>query len=234
MNVDVIIPVYNNASYLKDALNSCLKQTYKTFKVFVIDDNSTEDIQFVINKFNNLMDITYIKNSQNYGPSKSRNIGISKGKGELISFLDSDDIWSEDKLMRSVNIFYLDKSIGMTCGNYRVWVNRNEFRPPFYKNKINIDFNRLKRVNLVASGSVTVRRRVLEDVGTFNEDYKVAEDYDLWIRISKKYKIHYINEVLYFYSWIEDGNSLTKRKDLVNHKNEVCKKIKKDHYGNSG
>jgi len=233
MNVDVIIPVYNNSRYLEDALASCMLQTYKTFKVFVVDDNSTEDIESVINKFKNVIDITYIKNDENFGPSKSRNIGISMGKGELVSFLDSDDVWDENKLSRSVNIFYIDKSVGMTCGNYRIWVNRRKVMSPFYKKSIKVDFDALKKVNFVASGSVTVRRKVLEDVGLFNENYKIAEDYDLWIRISKKYKIHYIDKVLYLYSRVSDGKSLTKRTDLTTHRKKVHEEIKNKYYGDS-
>lgn len=233
MNVDVIIPVYNNSKYLEDALASCMLQTYKSFKVFIVDDNSEEDIYKVVKKFENVLDICYSKNESNFGPAKSRNIAIKKGTGELVSFLDSDDVWDENKLMNSVNIFYLDKSVGMTCGNYRVWVNRQRVKPPFYSKNIDINFDTLKRVNFVASGSVTVRRSVLENVGLFNEDYIIAEDYDLWIRISKKYKIYYINKVLYLYSVVQDGKSLTKRKDLKDHKDSVHKEIKNKYYEDS-
>jgi glycosyltransferase involved in cell wall biosynthesis len=206
MNVDVIIPVYNSSKYLEDALASCMTQTYKTFKVFVVDDNSEEDIKKVVNKFSNVLDIEYIRNEKNYGPSRSRNIAIKKGKGDLISFLDADDVWDENKLLNSVNVFYLDKKVGMTCGNYRVWVNRKTVLGPFYKKRINVNYDSLKKVNYVASGSVTVRRSVLNDIGLFNESYKVAEDYDLWVRISKKYKIFYIDRVLYLYSRVKDGD----------------------------
>ena len=233
MNVDVIIPVYNNSKYLEDALASCMLQTYKDFKIYIIDDNSKENIYKVVKKFENALNICYVKNEVNFGPAKSRNIGIEMGMGELISFLDSDDVWDENKLMNSVNIFYLDKKVGMTCGNYRVWVNRQRVKPPFYSRNIDVNFETLKRVNFVASGSVTVRRAVLDDVGLFNENYIIAEDYDLWIRISKKYKIHYINKVLYLYSVVQDGKSLTKRKDLEEHKNNVHREIKNKYYEDS-
>ena len=73
----------------------------------------------------------------------------------------------------------------------------------------------------------------MENVGLFNEDYIIAEDYDLWIRISKKYKIYYINKVLYLYSVVQDGKSLTKRKDLEDHKDSVHKEIKNKYYEDS-
>ena len=232
MKVDIIIPVYNNRKYLVDALSSCIVQKYKNFKIYIIDDNSDEPIEDVIKSFGS-MNIEYIRNSKNLGPSASRNIGIKKGSGDLVSFLDSDDIWTPDKLLLSISEFKKDSNIGMTCGNYRIWNERSRLNKQFYRHPIVVDFNSLRRVNYVASGSVTVKRKVLDDVGLFNEEYRVAEDYDLWIRISKKYKIKYIHDVLYYYSCVSDGKSLTKRSDLISHSDDVHKKIKAKYYGNS-
>tara|TARA_B100001287_G_C22624912_1_gene502002 strand:+ start:33 stop:767 length:735 start_codon:yes stop_codon:yes gene_type:complete len=231
--VDVIIPVYNSKEYLEEALTSCVNQIFKDFTVYVIDDNSTENIKDVVDMFSKKLDIVYIKNPKNMGPAASRNVGIKKGSADFISFLDSDDIWTTQKLSLSIKEFRDNPQIGMTCGNYRVWSERKILNKNFYKFPVNVNFETLKKVNYVASGSVTVKRSVIEDVGLFNEDYKVAEDYDLWVRISKKYKIKYIHRVLYHYSWISDGNSLTKRSDLKKHAKEVRRKIRVDHYGDS-
>lgn len=230
--VDVIIPVFNSGDYLIDALTSCKNQTYKSLKVYVIDDNSTEDIFKIIKDFKNDLDIYYIRNSENLGPSASRNVGIVAGESEYISFLDADDVWDEKKIELTIARFSQEKDIGMVCGNYRRWEDRKHLRAPFYKKEISLNFQALKKVNYVACGSVTVKRLVLDDIGLFNVNYKIAEDYDLWIRISKKYNISYIHYPLYNYSCIKTGASLTNRGDLMKHGTDVLRKIKMEHYGN--
>ena len=85
---------------------------------------------------------------------------------------------------------------------------------PFYKKNIKIDHGTLMRQNFVASGSTSFRRSVVEDVGLFSEKYWISEDYDMWVRISEKYKIEYIHQILYYYSVIPKGDSLTQREDI--------------------
>ena len=97
----------------------------------------------------------------------------------------------------------------MTCGNYKVLLNRLRLLPEFYSAKIRIDTELLMRQNFVASGSTTVRKEVFDKVGLFNEGYWIAEDYDMWVRISEEYEIEYIHEVLYYYSVIKRGGPLT-------------------------
>jgi len=211
MLVDIIIPAYNPGQYLEECLRSCFSQSYKNFNIMVIDDNSTEDVESITSKFNG---VSLIRNDKNLGPGAARNIGIRNTSGDLVSFIDSDDIMHQDKLMLSVGRLVENDNIGMCCGNYRIMVNRSSVKPPFYKRPVKIDYNLLMRQNFVASGSTTVRRRVIEDIGGFNEKYWIAEDYDLWLRISEKYPVEYIHRVLYYYSLIPGGNSLTQRGDI--------------------
>ena len=210
MKVDVIIPAYNSSDYIRYALDSCLSQSYCDFKITVVDDNSSDNLESIVKDYSG---INYIKNEKNMGPAYSRNIGILKTESPLISFLDSDDIWHKDKLLNSVAEFKKDASLGMTCGNYQVLGLDGILKNPFYRRSIVIDHSALMRVNYVASGSTTVRRSVLEDVGLFNEDYWIAEDYDLWVRISEKYSIKYIHKVLYYYR-VSNSDSLTNRHDI--------------------
>ena len=216
MLVDVIIPVYNPGHYLDEALKSCFDQTYRDYKITIVDDCSSEDITPILSKYKS---ISYIRNDRNMGPAFSRNIGIKNSSGELISFLDADDIWNKNKLLYSVSEFKKDGSIGMTCGNYQIIANSRVLRP-FYKRNIAINHSMLMKNNYVASGSTTVKRSVIDDVGMFNEDFWIAEDYDLWVRISEKYPIKYIHKILYYYRVVSGGGSLTQRGDIQ--KNHVA------------
>ena len=224
MLVDIIIPAYNPGSYLVDAIKSCLSQEYKNYTITVIDDNSSEDIKKMLKKFPS---VNYIRNEENLGPGASRNVGIQATDGDLISLLDADDILHSRKLRVSVEAFERSQDIGMTCGNYQILVNRTRLMRPFYKKAVKINHNVLMRQNFVASGSTTFKRQVLEDVGLFNEKYFISEDYDMWVRIAEKYPIEYIHEILYYYSVIPKGDSLTQREDVqkdhINNINEIKK-----------
>jgi len=210
MLIDIIIPVYNPGHYLDEAIRSCINQTYGNYKITVVDDCSSEDITPILSRYKS---ISYIRNNKNMGPAFSRNVGIKSSNGELISFLDSDDIWDKNKLLYSVNEFKKDKKIGMTCGNYQIIANSRVLKP-FYKRSISIDYTMLMKNNYVASGSTTVKRSVIDDIGLFNENFWIAEDYDLWVRISEKYPIKYIHKILYYYRIVSGGGSLTQRGDI--------------------
>jgi glycosyltransferase involved in cell wall biosynthesis len=209
--VDIIIPAYNPGGYIVDAIESCQKQTFKDFKITVVDDCSKQDLSFILKKYPK---VNLIKTPQNMGPAGARNFGILNSDREYISFLDADDIWDINKLFYSLEEFKKDSYIGMTCGNYRILVNRSRLRSPFYKKIPIIDWNSLMKVNLVASGSVTVKRKVIDGVGNFDERFWIAEDYNTWLKISESHRIKYIHKVLYYYSVCPGNKSLTQRDDV--------------------
>jgi glycosyltransferase involved in cell wall biosynthesis len=219
MNIDVIIPNYNHSIYLIDSIKSCVLQGISTKNIYVVDDNSSDNPEKILEKFS----INFIKNEKNLGPAASRNIGIKNSKSKYIAFLDSDDIMLPDRLKNSISI--LDSGAKMVCGNYKFLINRKFITNNFYKNPINIEYYNLFKTNLVACGSVSLNRSVLDDVGLFNEDYRLAEDYDLWLRISEKYKIEYIHKPLYLYSRI-NNSSLTSNPNNLNTLISNIEKIK--------
>jgi len=222
--VSIVIPAYNCSKYIKQCVQSCNNQIYDSFEIIVIDDNSSDDLYQFTKNFN----IRYIRNDKNIGPGASRNIGIKVAKGEYISFLDCDDLMNPNKLELSVRAFEEDDKIGMVCGNYQILVDRVRLCHPFYQTPIDIDYDLMMKQNFVASGSTTVKKSVFDDIGLFNEEYWIAEDYDMWVRISEKYKIKYIHEVLYYYSIVSGDSSLTQRADIqMNHIKNI-KKIKEE------
>lgn len=224
MNVDIIMPVHNPDKYVINAIDSCLSQSYRRCKLTVIDDCSTSSISSLVKRYPM---VTFLKTPRNLGPGGARNFGINNTKGNLISFLDDDDVMCRQKVEWSVDEFVKDPKIGLVCGNYRILVN-GALRSPFYKRPININYNSLMRQNLVASGSTTVSRDAVYDVGMFNEEYWIGEDYDLWLKLSQKYSIKYIDKVLYHYRIIPGGDSLTQRADIQEKHMSNLNKIKQE------
>jgi glycosyltransferase involved in cell wall biosynthesis len=223
MWVDIVIPAYNPGKELVDAVRSCLGQSYKKYSVIVVDDHSDIDVKKLLWDFPS---IKYIRNDKNLGPGGARNVGIKASEADCISFLDADDIMHEDKLKLSTSVLSKREDIGMVCGNYKVMVDREKLLRAFYKKPIRVDHALLMRQNFVASGSVTVRRSVFDDVGFFDETLWIAEDYDMWVRISERYNIEYLHKILYYYSVIPNGNSLTQRDDIQLRHNDNIRKIK--------
>lgn len=224
MKVDIIIPAFHGV-YLKDAIDSCLNQTYKNYQITVVDDCSpNHNVKKICDLYPK---VRYLRTEANLGPAGARNFGIKNTSFEIISFLDEDDIMEQNKLFYSIEEFKKDSSIGMTCGNYRVLLN-GKLKPQFYKRAIQIEYKNLLRTNFVATGSVSIKRDTLNTVGYFNEEYWIGEDYDLWLRCSELYPIKYIHKVLYFYRVIPQGNSLTQREDIQRKHLENITKIRKE------
>jgi len=106
--VDVILPNYNKAEFLEEAINSVITQTYKNWHLYIIDDNSSDNSEKIIDKFSNLKNITIIKLQKNKGPSFCRNYALRISKSKYISFIDSDDSWLSDKLEKQ--IYFMEKN----------------------------------------------------------------------------------------------------------------------------
>lgn len=209
MYVDIVIPSYHG-TFLKETLDSCIKQTYQKINIIVVNNNSKIDIKKICEPYKN---IKYIHSDENLGPAGGRNLGIKNSDAEFISFIDDDDIMTPNKIEDSINEFNKNQSLGLTCGNYKI-LYKNKLLHQFYKQPLNLNYKMLLKQNYVASGSTTIKRDVLDDIGYFDEKLWIAEDYDFWLRISEKYDIKYIHKILYYYRIMPGSNSLTQRPDI--------------------
>jgi teichuronic acid biosynthesis glycosyltransferase TuaG len=196
--VSVIIPVYNCERFVADAIESVLFQTYKHFEIIVINDGSTDDSLTIIQKYNNRIEIISQKNS---GVSAARNAGIMKAKGEYIAFLDADDTWYPDKLEKQIEIFKKYNDVVFVSGFSDCLDennNKREFElvcPTRYHNHpANLYYELLMSGNPIWASSVIVRRDILMDTDLFDIQRKRSQDYDMWIRLSKKGLFYIINE----------------------------------------
>jgi glycosyltransferase involved in cell wall biosynthesis len=197
--ISVIIPTYNMASYLPEAIESVLAQTYKDLEIIVIDDGSTDNTKEVVVPYLNRIQFLELANG---GPSKARNCAIRRSSGEYVAFLDADDTWYPDKLERQMAIFsyrpnhnlvYSDALITSTNDSQedRLWFS--------YKRRVKSGwvFSYLLNENFITLSSVIVKRDCLERAGLFDEDLKCWEGYDLWLRIAFENQIGIVNAPLF-------------------------------------
>ncbi|OGL41123.1 MAG: glycosyl transferase [Candidatus Schekmanbacteria bacterium GWA2_38_11] len=192
--VSVIIPTYNRAQLLAEALNSVTSQTYKDFELIVVDDGSSDNTKEVVKNFNGEIKYLYQKNQ---GVSAARNLGIREAKGEFLSFLDSDDMLERKKLEKQIDFFDKNKE-AKVCYTDEIWV-RNGKRVNQMKKHAKYSgdiFEKSLPLCIISASSITIKKDVLTRVGLFDESLIVCEDYDLWLRISNEYPVYFIPEKL--------------------------------------
>lgn len=206
--VSVIIPIYNRAQYLPDAVNSVLNQSYKDFEIIIVDDGSTDNTKEVakkcIQQYPGKISYFYQKN---YGPSAARNKGIKESKSNYIAFLDSDDEWLPNFLQKSMGVIQAGKYQWVDAAGYRVElnekeeeINRETFHMESLDNYENLFLALLKKNVIGETSKIVIRKDYLEKVGYFNEEFKLAVDWELWIRLVKHgFKIYRILEPLFIY-----------------------------------
>lgn len=193
--VSVIIPTYNRAVWVAEAVASVLVQTYRDFEVIVVDDASHDDTLERLGRF--FPQVTLVRSDSRRGVSGARNLGVRAARGKWLAFLDSDDLWLPEKLDRQM-AYLREQPHLIICQTDEIWV-RNGVRvtPPMTHRKIGgeIFLPSLRRC-LVSPSAVVLRRELFDEMGGFDESLPAAEDYDLWLRIAWRYPVGLVPEPL--------------------------------------
>jgi len=195
--VSVVIPTYNSAATVKEAIESVLCQTYADLEINVIDDGSTDDTEKMVRQFGDR--IRYVK-QMNQGVSAARNAGIKQARGEYIAFLDSDDIWLPEKLAEEIPFLESDPKLGLVYCDWSVVSGEGVLHSSYLKNLPAVSgyvFDELIQTGFILTSGVVVRRACLDDVGDFDKSLSIAQDYDLWLRISYRWKVQLVNQCLF-------------------------------------
>lgn len=186
--VSIILPNYNNAKYVGEAIESVLSQTYTNWELIVIDDGSTDNSVEIIQKYAAQDErIKWLINATNKGVSASRNEGLKRYRGEFICFLDSDDVFLPNKLTDQVACLQQNENIDLVYSDQLVGdeklsiIRKNEYFIP------SIDLREFMAIrNLFSTLCVLLRRKLVEQVGYFDTQLAGGEDWDYWIRCSEK------------------------------------------------
>jgi len=190
--VSVILPTFNRAWTLKDAVDSVLNQDYPYIELIVIDDGSEDNTQELLGRYKNRV---VILKQENSGVSAARNAGIKNSHGEFIALLDSDDTWDKRKISCQVEFFKRHPE-ALICQTEEIWIRKGKRVNPKVKHKkpSGMVFEASLELCLVSPSAVMMRRQLFDLKGYFNEEFIVCEDYDLWLRVSATLPVFLIDK----------------------------------------
>ncbi|HPL40270.1 MAG TPA: glycosyltransferase [Syntrophorhabdaceae bacterium] len=186
--ISIIITTYNRRAFLKAALLSVINQDYRDKEIIVVDDGSNDGSREEIREF----PIRYIW-KKNGGISSARNCGIELSKGEYISFLDVDDLWLKGKLSKQME--QMEKDNFLISYTDEIWTRNGKrlnqkLRHKKYTGHI---FERCLPLCIISPSSVVVKKEVFDNIGFFDESMSVCEDYDMWLRITARYPVLFVD-----------------------------------------
>ena len=186
------------------AVDSVLLQTYENVEVIIVDDNSS-DSQFrketekILEKYSNELRVRYIRHQENKGGGAARNTGILAAKGEYVGFLDDDDVWLDSFIEEHLSIFNEDPDSGVVYCKYFVQFDKyNSDKCPVNSD----DFSGMLFDKLLQGWCPTttslflIKKECFTEACMFDESLKGFQDYDLWLRMSQKYKFNFSDKLL--------------------------------------
>ena len=199
--VSVIIPTHNRAGFLAGAVNSVLAQSFNDLEIVVVDDCSGDDTPALMESFRR-PGIRYLRHDRQRGGAAARNTGIHHSTGEYVAFLDDDDEWYPEKLDRQVSTLLASPADvgGIYTGYFIVDRSDNQIRGQMVPTERGDLYETLLAGNCIGStSSMLLRRSCFDKVGIFDERLPSFQDYDLWLRIARKYQFECIRQPLLKY-----------------------------------
>ena len=193
--ISVIIPTYNRCDLLKRAINSVIKQTITPKEIIIVDNVSTDQTYQMVSSL--FPEINYFIEKKR-GVSAARNKGILESKSKWIAFLDSDDTWKPTKLEKQMEYSVFNQDKYRIIHTDETWYRNKKFLNQLKKHKKsggNIFKNSLQ-LCCISPSSVVLKKQIFDDYGLFDEKLEVCEDYDMWIRITAKEEVGFLDSPL--------------------------------------
>ena len=224
-SIAAVIPTYNCAKYLEEAVSSVRAQTVPVQQIIIVDDGSMDGTDNVVSRLG--ADICYLK-QQNAGPSAARNAGVQAANAEWVGFLDADDVWFPEKSARQLKLLEKCADLALIATDreeidgdgaviVRSLFERHGLLPYFQQlagDPIPGALARLVKKNFIPTSSVMVKRQVVDELGGFNTDIRFSEDLELWGRIAAYHPIACLPDVLTQYRRHGD-NAVTKTEKML-------------------
>ena len=182
--IDIILPNYNSSQFIIRTIKSILNQTYKSWKLIIVDDFSNKETKDILKKFSKKNKIKIYWSNKNRGAGYSRNYAIKKSNSPYLAFIDSDDVWKKDKLKKQIN-FMLKNKFSFSYTFYETFGDRKKFiKPPLSFSYIDFIHN-----SSIATSTMMVKRNMVKNI-RFSKT-KICEDYYFKCKLLKKVKHAY-------------------------------------------
>lgn len=198
--VSAVIPNYNYAQYIGEAVESALHQTYENIEVIVVDDGSSDDSLKVLSAFGNRIMVISQKNA---GVATARNNGVKASTGEYVAFLDADDVWLPEKIEQQVACFLAKPELGLVhVGVQDISADGRDLdvHADGMQGRVSHELLLFDRPVILGGGSgIMVRRKIFDEVGGFDMRLSTSADWDLFYQISSRYEVGFVSDVLLRY-----------------------------------
>ncbi|OHB90453.1 MAG: hypothetical protein A3D13_10830 [Planctomycetes bacterium RIFCSPHIGHO2_02_FULL_40_12] len=201
--VSVIIHTYNNEKFIGETIDSVLNQTYNDYEIIVVDDGSEDGTRDALLPYMQKIRYHY---KENGGIASAKNTGISLSNAEFIAFLDHDDLWVPDKLRIQMEYFNEHPQVGLVYAKYTSFRHDKELRTKPEKGYSGWIFKKLLSKSIVQTSTVMVKRECLNTVGQYDESFKLADEYDMFLRIAKRFQCGFVDKGLTRYR-VHDANA---------------------------
>lgn len=189
--IDVIIPSYNGMPFLIETVESVLNQSHENLKLYLVDDGSTDNgkTRDYIKSLKD--DRVHYLNKVNGGQASARNLGIRASDSPYITFLDSDDVWRPNKLREQLELLVSAPSVGLVYGLCTVIDENGKLIRKVSEHKEGNLYHYLMGGNRITGSAsmVMIKRSVIDAIGPFREDFLIAEDWEMWLRVARDYEI---------------------------------------------
>lgn len=191
--VSIVLPTFNGERYLRQSLESCLKQTYRNIEVLIVDDGSTDATPQIIHSYGDNRIIS-IRQDQNRGLPHSLNSGFAAATGRFLTWT-SDDNYYETGAIENILNFLKSKKASFVYGDFYLLTD-NAAVPP---RLIQLEDPPVLEIRNSIGPFFLYTREVMDAVGRYDEEAPLVEDYDYWLRVLKKYKLFHLNQAFYYY-----------------------------------
>jgi teichuronic acid biosynthesis glycosyltransferase TuaG len=209
VNIDIIIPVYNSQKFIKKTINSVLRQTFKNWKLILIDDASTDNtiqkIEKISRKINDKKKIIILKNNINKGQAFCRNRGLKHSKAKFITFLDSDDFWDKNKLKNQIK-FMISNNYHFTYTDYKI-IKNNQIKKITVPDSYN--YKKFIHNSSINTCSMVIKKKIIKNI--YFRNLRFSEDYFFKCQILKKGHIAYKCPKSYAYYLLRKGSLQSNR-----------------------
>ena len=213
--VSVIVNCFNGEQYLKECIQSIINQTYTNFEIIFWNNNSSDNSKKIFYKFKDKR-FRYFENKGLKNLYDARNLAVNKAKGEYLCFLDTDDWWKKEKIQKQITLFKKNDSLKFVYSNFYLFDQESNKKVLFSKKKLPEGNISQQLLNNYSIGILTVMIKTkLIKKDKFNKSYNVIGDFDLFLKLSNKYKIQSIQDPLAFYREHKQNYSKLKSNQFI-------------------